>query len=403
MSAAASRNGLASRSLSPMPAASTTRPTRLCFAAAHVVMRDDYAGLGHDVDTPAAPASIRSHVDWGATMRLRSFLDRNGFGIAEAMDTAQRFFLGWDSAHELIERTAALSLRHGFCAGAGTDHLAETRTLGELAEGVAWQCTEIQRLSGIPVVLPMPMLCQLGCGEDHYVAVYRDILDRVDGPVFLHWLGPMFLPALQGYFPGDSLRRILALDRQKVRGIKISMLDDALEVRLRRELLPHDQIVLTGDDFHFGRMILGGEPGATRPLAPPPVQRWTKIAGRDVALGDFSHALLGVFDAIAEPAGRALAALTAGDAAKFLDLMDPCETLGRHVFCAPTQRYKAGLAFLAYAAGRQQNAMLVRREDRTRDAAHYRRCAELAVLCGALRDDEETAARVESWLAKEST
>jgi hypothetical protein len=200
--------------------------------------------------------------------------------------------------------------------------------------------------------------------------------------------------------PGGQALALLAavLMNQKVRGIKISMLDDALEVRLRRELLPHDQIVLTGDDFHFGRMILGGDPQATPSPVPPTIQRWTEIAGRKVALGDFSHALLGVFDAIAEPAGLALQALARNDAAKFLDLMDPCETLGRHVFCAPTQHYKAGLAFLAFANGRQDNAMLVRREDRARDAGHYRRCAELAVLCSALRDDETTTARVESLL-----
>ncbi len=380
-------------------AAQAPQPTRLCFGAAHVVLRDSYAELGHTLDAPADAAAIRAHVDWDATMRIRRWLDDNGFGTAEAMDTAQRFFLGWESAQELIARTASLKLRNGFCAGAGSDHMPQPRSLDDLADGVAWQCNEIARQGGIPVVLPMPLLTQSGCGEDDYVAVYRRIVDRARGPLFLHWLGPMFLPALQGYFPGDSLRKILALDRQKVRGIKISMLDDSLEVRLRRELLPHDQIVLTGDDFHFGRMILGGDPGADRPIFPPRVERWTEIAGRKVALGDFSHALLGVFDAIAEPAGVALQALARGDAARFLDLMDPCETLGRHVFCAPTQHYKAGLAFLAFANGRQQNAMLVRREDRARDAAHYRRCAELAVLCSALRDDEVTAARVERLLA----
>ncbi len=390
------------RRLHTMSAASNARPTRLCFAAAHVVMHDAYAALGHRLDTPADATEIRCHVDWNATMGIRRWLDSHGFGIAEAMDTAQRFFLGWESALELLARTSALGLAHGFCAGAGTDHLAQVRNLDDLADGVAWQCREIQRLSGIPVVLPMPFLTQHGCGEADYVATYRSIIDRVEGPIFLHWLGPMFLPALQGYFPGDSLRRILALDRQKVRGIKISMLDDALEVRLRRELLPHDQIVLTGDDFHFGRMILGGSPDAPRQTVPPAVERWTQIGGRDVALGDFSHALLGILDAIAEPAGRALDALTRGCAAKFLDLMDPCETLGRHVFCAPTQHYKAGLAFLAYAAGRQQNAMLIRREDTMREIAHYRRCAELAVLCGALRDDELTTSRINALLQGET-
>jgi hypothetical protein len=42
--------------------------------------------------------------------------------------------------------------------------------------------------------------------------------------------------------------------------------------------------------------------------------------------------------------------------------------------------------------------MLVRREDRARDAGHYRRCAELAVLCSALRDDETVMARMERLL-----
>lgn len=379
-------------------AAKAAAPVRLCFGAAHVVLHESYRALGHRLDAPADAKAVRAAIDWDATMRIRSWLDRNGFGIAEAMDTAQRFFLGWDAAEELIARTAGLKLDNGFCAGAGTDHQRAVASPHDLVDGVAWQCRAIQGHGGIPVILPMPWLAQQRCSERDYVEVYRGILERIDGPVFLHWLGPMFLPALAGYFPGDSLHQILAIDRQKVRGIKISMLDDALEVRLRRELLPHDQIVLTGDDFHFGRMILGGDPQATPSPVPPPIQRWSEIAGRKVALGDFSHALLGVFDAIAEPAGLALQALARNDAAKFLDLMDPCETLGRHVFCAPTQHYKAGLAFLACVAGRQDNAMLVRREDLARDEAHYRRCAELAVLCSALRDDETVVARMERLL-----
>ena len=375
-------------------------PTRLCFAAAHVVLHEGYRDLGHRLDQPSSSAAIRAHLDWDATMRLRSWLSSHGFGIAEAMDTAQRFVLGWESAQELIARTGALHLPHGFCAGAGTDHLGSVNSPQDLIDGVAHQCAQIAEHDGIPVILPMSFLARTNASANDYVAVYRGILERTAGPLFLHWLGPMFLPELDGYFPGDSLPRILALDRQKVRGIKISMLDAKLEVRLRRELLPHDQIVLTGDDFHFSRLILGGDPEREPLPVAARVERYTTIGAHRVALGDFSHALLGVLDAIAEPAGRALQALSRGDSARFADLMGPCEQLSRHVFCAPTQHYKAGLAFFNYLAGRQPNPMLIRREDLARDADHYRRAAELAVRCGALADTPEVTARLQNFLAE---
>ena len=80
--------------------------------------------------------------------------------------------------------------------------------------------------------------------------------------------------------------------------------------------------------FHFGPLMLGdGE---------PPV-RTTTIAGRKVALGDFSHALLGILDAIAQPTERALQALAAGDRDGFTRRMERCEALGQHVFEAQTQ------------------------------------------------------------------
>ncbi|MFO1077824.1 MAG: DUF993 family protein [Planctomycetota bacterium] len=359
-------------------------PARLCFAAAHLALRDGYAEAGHSLARPGKPDEIAAHVDWATTMALRTRLDGLGFGIAEAMDTAQRFFLGWDVAGELIARCGRLGLQNGFCAGAGIDHLTNIRSPQDLVDGVAFQARAIQQCGGIPVILPMPWLSTHNAKAATYVDVYRGIVGRLDGPLLVHWLGPMFLPSLDGYFPDDSFARVMALDRAKVRGCKLSLLDDALELRVRRELLPHDQIVLTGDDFHFGRLMLGGDPRGPAPASPPPIERWTTIGGRDVALGDFSHALLGVLDGIAAPASRALAALARGDAATFLAIMGPCEELGRHVFAPPTQHYKAGLAWLAWRNGLQPNAMLVNREDLARDAAHYARCDELARACGAL-------------------
>lgn len=54
--------------------------SRVAFATAHVVA-DPLAEIG-----PGEPAAI----DWGSTMDYRRHLWSMGFGVAEAMDTAQR-------------------------------------------------------------------------------------------------------------------------------------------------------------------------------------------------------------------------------------------------------------------------------------------------------------------------
>jgi hypothetical protein len=54
--------------------------SRVAFAAAHVVA-DPFGGNG-----PGAPAVL----DWDATLAYRVRLWEHGFGVAEAMDTAQR-------------------------------------------------------------------------------------------------------------------------------------------------------------------------------------------------------------------------------------------------------------------------------------------------------------------------
>lgn len=363
---------------------------RLCFGALHVVMQPRYRALGHTLALPGAAQVIEEHIDWATTMQLRRTMDSFGIGIAEAMDTAQRFFLGWPAARRLIAETGELKLANGFCAGAGTDQLPRIERASDLIDAVVEQCSYIASHGGIPVLLPMPWLCATGKGEQDYVDVYEAILRQVRGPVFLHWLGPMFLASLEGYFPGRSFDRIMALDPAKVRGCKLSLLDKAFEERVRRQLLASEQIVLTGDDFHFGQLMLGDG---------QPVTRTTMIGARRVALGDFSHALLGILDAIAKPTQAAIAQLAAGDRQGFVDRMERCEALGQWVFEAPTQHYKAGLAFLAWLNGQQDNFLLVNREELERDREHYLRCAELARAAGCVHDDEVFEARLAEFAA----
>lgn len=360
-------------------------PARLAFAAAHVVMQPSYAQVAHALTTPGDAAAIAEHIDWRTTMALRQHLDRCGFGIAEAMDTAQRFFLGWRNARRLIEECGRLRLPHGFIAGAGVDHLAQVRGKTDLIDGVLEQIALIQQHGGLAIILPMPWLTQNRASAQDYLDVYGAIFARAQGPLFVHWLGAMFLPVLAGYFPGDSFDRVMALAPDKVRGCKLSLLDAAHEKRVRKELLARDQIVLTGDDFHFADLIAGDDPR---------ILRRTRIGTHDVALGAFSHALLGVLDGIAVPAGLALRLLAQGDVAGFDAVLRPCEAYGQIVFEAPTQHYKAGLAFTAWLNGLQPDFTLVNHEQRARSREHYLRVARAAAACGALSDARLAAARL---------
>ncbi len=363
-------------------------PARLVFAAAHVVMKPSYQNVPHSLEQPGSPNEIAEHVDWSATMDLRRHLDAQGLGIAEAMDTAQRFSIGWSSARRLIEECGRLGLDNGFIAGAGVDHLNAVRSTADLVDGVVHQARLIQEAGGMVTLLPLLWLGENKATEATYVQVYDDIIRQLQGPLFVHWLGDMFLPGLTGYFPGNSFASVMALDPEKVRGCKLSLLDEDLELRVRRELLQRDQIVLTGDDFHFARLIHGSGPNV------PEIQRHTTIAGRQVALGDFSHALLGILDGIAVPAGLALSHLARGDSARYMEIMEPCEELGLHVFSEPTAHYKTGLAFLSWLNGLQENLMLVNHEERCRDVEHLLRTAALAAAAGALRDAALAAQRL---------
>lgn len=377
-----------------LAAAPEGKPTRLAYAAAHVVMAESYRGL----DRPMSSEELAEHLDWEATMRCRRRLDAFGFGVAEAMDTAQRFQIGWPVARRLIEQCGALGLDNGFVAGAGSDHV-EVDGKPSLIDAVVAQARFIHGCGGDVILLPMPWLAAHTNDPDDYVEVYGEIIGQLEGPVYVHWLGEMFAPELRGYFPGDSFDRVLAHDPTVVRGAKISLLDAAVEHRLRAALLPSDQILLTGDDLDFARLIAGGDPGdASRPLVAP--DRWTAIGARDVALGDFSHALLGVLDGVAEPASLALRFLSRGDADAYFDLMDPAQRLSRAIFEAPTQHYKAGLAFLSWLNGQQDNAMLVGRTDRARDRDHYLRLAELAAKAGVLGDAETAGVRLREFVAQ---
>ncbi len=120
---------------------------------------------------------------------------------------------------------------------------------------------------------------------------------------------------------------LIGAHAHRIAGIKVSLLDEAREVALRRALPPGVRLY-TGDDFHYPQLIKGDEAG-------------------------HSDALLGIFAAIAPAAATALAALDAGNTARYDAVFAPTVPLSRHIFGAPTPAYKTGIVFLAWLAGYQ--------------------------------------------------
>jgi len=348
--------------------------TRVAYAAAHVVA-DPFAD-----NAPSAPAAI----DWDTTLAFRRHLWSYGFGVADAMDTAQRGMgLGWGATQELIRRSAAEARACGgaIAVGAGTDHLGpEGATLAGVVAGYEQQVAVAEDAGARVILMASRLLAGVARGPDDYEEVYGRVLDQVTTPVILHWLGPMFDPALVGYWGnadvGEATETFLAVIKQNadhIDGVKVSLLDAGHEVQLRRAL-PAGVRMYTGDDFNYPELIRGDEHG-------------------------HSDALLGILAAIAPVAAQALQALDRADLAAYDRTLAPTLALARHVFGAPTFYYKTGIAFLAWLAGLQPGFVMVGGLQSGRSVLHLAQTFRLADAAGLLPDPELAVARMRALLA----
>jgi len=332
--------------------------TRTAFAAAHVVSdplgeRDPWSG--------GRPA-----IDWDATLGFRRSLWDQGLDLAEAMDTAQRGMgVDWQTAKELIERTMiearAHQLKPRVACGAGTDQVAikDLNTEQAIIAAYSEQMEAIEAAGGQIIIMASRAMTALGGGPDVYARVYTRLIEQAAQPVILHWLGAMFDPALKGYWGRDNLDQaedavlaIIDANQEKIDGIKISLLEQKREEGFRTRL-PENVRLYTGDDFNYPSLIEGD--GA-----------------------HFSHALLGIFAAIAPAASQGLEALARGDEAKYHQLLAPTVPLARQIFKAPTRYYKAGIAFLSWLNGTQEHFIMPGGLQSSREITHYAQIFRLA-------------------------
>ncbi|MDB5526478.1 MAG: hypothetical protein JWM58_4241 [Rhizobium sp.] len=355
--------------------ATPPRFNRIAYAAAHVV-----SDPLRDLDPWNRPA-----VDWDATMAFRHHLWSLGFRIAEAMDTAQRGMgLDWTGAQELIRRSLAESRSvpgADLACGAGTDHLTptDTRSLDDVVAAYETQIEFVEKHGGRAIMMASRALARVAKSPDDYLKVYSRILSQTKDKVVLHWLGDMFDRQLAGYWGGanfnealDSVIRIINENRHKVEGIKISLLDNAKEVELRNRL-PEGVLCFTGDDFNYAELIEGDG-------------------------SRYSHALLGIFDAVAPSASKALVSLAAGDVKTFRSVIEPTVPLSRKIFEAPTQYYKAGVVFLAWLNGHQSHFSLPAGLQSSRGLLHYADIFRLADQADVLDKPELAMRRMASFV-----
>jgi hypothetical protein len=349
--------------------------TRVAYAAVHVVA-DPLADT-----SPASPAAI----DWERTLAFRRHVWKYGLGVAEAMDTAQRGMgLDWEAAKELIRRSVAEAKAVGgrIVCGAQTDHLApgSARNLRDIEAAYEEQCGFVEGEGGQVVIMASRELARLARGPDDYARVYDRVLSQLRQPALIHWLGEVFDPALAGYWGHADLDAamaeclgIIVENRDKVEGLKLSLLDQEREISMR-SCLPEGVHMFTGDDFDYP----------------------TTIAGDGVR---YSDALLGAFDMIAPAASVALTSLDEGDTKAFEKILKPTVEMSRHAFSAPTFYYKTGIVFMAFLNGHQDHFRMVGGLESGRSAVHLAELFVLADKAGLLRDAELAVARIRHVMA----
>lgn len=364
---------------SPLPLPDFSTPpqfNRVAYSAAHVVanpLADDDPWLDQSID-------------WERTIAFRNYLWDLGLGVAEAMDTAQRGMgLNWSGAQDLIRyslEAARMCPGALIACGVGTDHLLAGRdvTVDDVIRAYEEQVEVVEKLGGRIILMASRALVAAAQSPEDYQRVYDRILRQTKEPVILHWLGEMFDPALKGYWGADD--NMSAMDvcvdiinshADKVDGVKISLLSAEKEIIMRRRLATGVRMY-TGDDFNYAELIAGDEHG-------------------------YSHALLGIFDAIAPAASAALVQLGAGNEAGFHSILAPTVPLSRHIFKAPTRFYKTGVVFLAYLNGLQDHFMMLGGQQSARSLVHLAELFRLADNARVLRDPDLAVQRMRQVLA----
>ncbi|GAA0976787.1 hypothetical protein GCM10009555_036920 [Acrocarpospora macrocephala] len=416
---------------------------RVVYAAAHVVADP----MGDN--TPGSPAAV----DWEATLHFRRHLWSYGLRVADAMDTAQRNNgLDWAATRELIRLSAAAARELGdpadlIACGAGTDHVPGARTPQAIEAAYQEQITTVQESGATVILMASRQLAAITHAPEDYQAVYGKLLAEVERPAILHWLGEAFDPNLAGYWGSRNIEaatasflELIHANAPKIDGVKVSLLDESHEVRLRAAL-PEGVRLYTGDDFNYPSLIKSGSHAllgifdAIAPAAAAAFQALDAAEGphpRRLPTGtapqpdvlDRPHpgVVLGPGDdpasdelgiepqpgppekaggtsTLTDPDISEISASTADRLADYDRILAPTVALSRKIFEAPTFHYKTGIVFLAWLNGHQDAFTMVNGAQSARSLSHLAEVFRLADQAGLLADPELAVSRMRAFLA----
>ena len=186
------------------------------------------------------------------------------------------------------------------------------------------------------------------------IRVYQGMAEVSRGGLKAFELSPVFAP--NGWmFPDDALVEILEGD--KWAGAKHSSLDPSMEWVLLRKVDRIGKQLYTGNDYDFASMIFNG-----------------------------SDALLGIATFMPDKFRELADALRDGDLARYYDLGNRMEFLGRVAFQPPVPAYKHSAAMVKKMRGWYPTDLVLPDNPLRRDAAHreaLRKAMEnLEIPCG---------------------
>ena len=351
------------------PPARARRAPRIAFAAAHVVADPLAPG---DPDGPA-------QLDWEATLAFRRHLWSHGFRVAEAMDTAQRGMgLDWAATQELIRRSVAEAQRGRRRDRRRRGHRpprAPGATLADVRAAYEEQCAFVEGTGAQVILMASRALAAAATGPGR---LRRDLRPRAGAaraagdpalarPDVRPGAGRILGRSDDLDAAAETMLAIIAANRGKVDGVKVSLLDH------EREVAHPPRAARRRAALHGRRLPL---PRADPRRRARPQRRAARHLRRDRA-------------------GRGRGARRARRRRRRALRRDPRAdrpALAPHLPARRPTATRPGIVFLAYLNDHQGHFRMVGGKEGARSVTHLAELFVLADRAGLLRDPELAAA-----------
>ena len=278
-----------------------------------------------------------------------------GYGIEPAvlMDTYQINHCTLDDQVKGLEVAREVMDGRAFTAGVYIEDEISGDGIEDIVRAYRGKIEQLEQQYGAsPIVFQTERLKDADAAT--VVRVYEGLAEASRGGLKAFELSPVFAP--NGWmFPEDALVEILAGDKWE--GAKHSSLDPSMEWVLLRKIHRIGKKLYTGNDYDFASMIFNG-----------------------------SDALLGIATFMPDKFRELADALRDGERARYLDLGNRMEFLGRVAFQPPVPAYKHSAAMVKKMRGWYPTDYVLPDNTLRRDEAHreaLRKALEnLAVSCG---------------------